>query len=49
MDQLNWILAVSFNATEKWFVYYYSVNRVDYYAIKIGLIQSFPGGNIFLP
>ena len=46
MDHLNWIPAASFNATEK---YYYSVNHVDYYTIKIELIRSFPGGNIFLP
>ena len=49
MDQLNWIPAVSFNATEKLILYYYSVNCVDHYAIKIELMRSFPGGNIYLP
>ena len=46
---LSWIPAESFHATEKVFLYYYSVNRVDYYAIRIKLILPFPGDNIFLP
>ena len=46
MVTLSWIPVVSFYATEKAFLYYYSVNRVDYYAIRIKLIQPFPGGNI---
>ena len=49
MVTLFWIPAVSFHATERVFLYYYSVNHLDYYAIKIELIQPFPGGNIFLP
>ena len=49
METLNWIPAVSFYATEKWFLYYLSVSSKDYYAIKIELIRLFPGGNIFLP
>ena len=49
METSNWIPAVSFHATEKWFLYYLSVSCEDYYAIKIGLIKLFPGGNIFLP
>ena len=49
MVTLFWIPAVSFHATEKAFLYYYSVHRVDYYAIRIELIQPFPEGDIFLP
>ena len=38
MDQLKLIPAVSFNATEKCILYYYSVNHVDHYGIKFELI-----------
>ena len=44
---LYWICEVDICATEKWFLYYQSVDCGDYYAIKIVLIQPFPGGNIF--
>ena len=49
MDQLKWIPAASINATAKGILYYYSVNRVDQYALKIELIRSFPWGNIYHP
>ena len=33
---LSWISEAGIHATEKWYLYYYySVNRTDYYAIKI--------------
>ena len=38
MDQLKLIPAVSFNATEKLILYYYSVNCIDYLDIKFELI-----------